>query len=66
MAKKKNPCKGKDGKVLLKCQYDNKVISQKKYIRKMRKFSGKKMSLAEKSGLDYTLGGLSSRGKTKK
>ncbi|MDK2773262.1 MAG: hypothetical protein KYX68_13725 [Flavobacterium sp.] len=65
MAKKENPCKGKKKgtKELVTCQYNNKVISQKKYIRLMRKIKGKKTSLADMSGVNYTLSGQASRGK---
>mgnify|MGYP003111193739 FL=1 len=65
MAKKENPCKGKKKgtKELVTCQYNNKVISQKKYIRLMRKIKGKKTSLADMSGMNYTLSGQASRGK---
>ena len=46
MAKKENPCKGKKKgtKELLTCQYKNNVISQKKYIRKMRMIVTGKLS----------------------
>tara|TARA_B110000003_G_scaffold276381_1_gene322560 strand:- start:5181 stop:5381 length:201 start_codon:yes stop_codon:yes gene_type:complete len=65
MAKKENPCKGKKKgtKELVTCQYNNKVISQKKYIRLMRKITGKTTSLADMSGMNYTLSGQASRGK---
>ena len=65
MAKKENPCKGKKKgtKELVTCQYNNKVISQKKYIRLMRKIKGKKTSMADMSGVNYTLSGQASRGK---
>tara|TARA_R100000988_G_C4000288_1_gene168569 strand:+ start:638 stop:838 length:201 start_codon:yes stop_codon:yes gene_type:complete len=65
MAKKENPCKGKKKgtKELVTCQYNNKVISQKKYIRLMRKIKGKKTSLADMSGVNYTLSGQALRGK---
>ena len=65
MAKKENPCKGKKkgSKELLTCQYKNNVISQKKYIRKMRKITGKKQSLADMSGINYTISGQALRGK---
>jgi len=44
MSKKENPCKGKKKgtKALLTCQYKNKQISQKKYIRKMNLYSFQK------------------------
>lgn len=65
MAKKENPCKGKKKgtKELVTCQYNNKVISQKKYIRLMRKIKGKKTSMADMSGVNYTLSGQALRGK---
>jgi hypothetical protein len=63
--KKENPCKGKKKgtKELITCQYDNKAISQKKYIRLMRKITGNKTSMADKSGINYTITGQALRGK---
>ena len=65
MSKKENTCKGKKKgtKALLTCQYKNNQISQKKYIRKMRKITGKKQSLADMSGINYTISGQALRGK---
>tara|TARA_Y100001937_G_scaffold26150_1_gene37503 strand:+ start:2950 stop:3201 length:252 start_codon:yes stop_codon:yes gene_type:complete len=42
LTKKDNPCKGKKGKAKLSCQYENKQLSQKAYIRKLRKLTGQK------------------------
>jgi len=52
---KKNPCKKlKSGtKEKIQCQYDNKLISQKNFLRKIRKFTGKKKGLTNTTSYEY-------------
>ena len=54
--KNKGACGDKKGKSLVECQYENKLITQKAYIRKIRKFTKGKLGAGEKAAFDYTPG----------
>ena len=54
--KNKGACGDKKGKSLVECQYENKLITQKAYVRKLRKFTKGKLGAGEKAAFDYTPG----------